>query len=367
MIGNIYIRGEIGEGYFSLIDVIDQVKNLGEVESYDVYISSIGGSVETGFDIYDYLRSLKKPIKTIGVSEVMSIATVIYLAGDTRVLRQNTEFMIHLPWTMGIGTAEELNEISDFVKEAENRIVNFYTKQLNQPKEAIYPLLKNETFLTEEQCMSLGFVTEKTIKVAAKAYTIKNANKMSEITEKDKNLFKAFSEKLDAALKFMTTQQKVKVNAKDIQDANGVTITFPDLADDATPSVGDMAEVDGAAAEGDYVIPMGDDSSVTYMFTAGELTEIVENMPEEDEEMMKLQEENAEQKQQIEDLSAKLEDSEKANSETMAKLKELQDSFEQIKNRVSKDLDINSKGKQETTKAKNTKTRRFFKDEHYND
>ena len=91
MTGNIYINGSIGTFYdengnvldqgVNLLDVILQVKNQPKAEAFKVYIDSPGGYVDVGFEIYDYLKSLNKPITTIGQGLVASIATVIFMAG----------------------------------------------------------------------------------------------------------------------------------------------------------------------------------------------------------------------------------------------------------------------------------------------
>src|SRR5690625_5103242 len=88
MNGNIYIngligtrlneKGEVEEKGVELLDVILQVKNQPKAESFTVYINSPGGYVDVGFEIHDYLKSLGKPIKTVGQGMVASIATVIF-------------------------------------------------------------------------------------------------------------------------------------------------------------------------------------------------------------------------------------------------------------------------------------------------
>lgn len=92
MIGKIYITGTIGDFEedgkvvpgINLIDIVGQVKAQPEATSFDVFINSEGGYVHIGFDILNYLRSLGKPITTIGTGIVASIATVIFMAGTQR-------------------------------------------------------------------------------------------------------------------------------------------------------------------------------------------------------------------------------------------------------------------------------------------
>ena len=85
MTGNIYISGQIGtfDGTpgTELIDIVSQVKSQPKATAFNVHINSEGGLVDVGFDIYNYLKSLGKPITTIGSGIVASIATVIFMAG----------------------------------------------------------------------------------------------------------------------------------------------------------------------------------------------------------------------------------------------------------------------------------------------
>jgi hypothetical protein len=85
-----------------------------------------------------------------------------------------------------------------------------------------------------------------------------------------------------------------------VQDATGAELDFADLADDATIEVGATATVDGQPAEGEYLLPDG----YTYVFTAGELTEIIE--PEDDAEVAALVAENKALKRQLNTIKSEV-------------------------------------------------------------
>jgi ATP-dependent Clp protease, protease subunit len=283
MEGSIYITGDIGTfdnviGY-GLLDVVQQVKKFPMATSLTVYIDSYGGEVEAGFDIFMYLRSLGIPITTVGTGKVMSIATVIFMAGDTRILRQGCEFMIHLPWGQTSGTAEEIAKYGKEVEAVEKRLIDFYKKVTNLNEEGIRPLLKNETFLTDEQAKDLGFATQTDVQVAAKAKLfITNNNPMSTLSDKDKTFFTGLFDKIEAKIKSFG-----KIKALVLTAADGATmVDFADVADDATPKPGDIATIDGAPAEGEILMPNGE----TFVFAAdksGKLEEIKPKAPEDNE------------------------------------------------------------------------------------
>ena len=297
MIAKINIHGDIGngEGELNLMNVIQQVKTQPEATSYLVSINSDGGEVDAGFDIYNYLRSLGLPITTVAENSCCSIATVVFMAGDKRIVKENTMFMIHLPWGTTQGTAEEISVYSEIVKQAEDRLVKFYVDQTSNPKEAIVPLLKQETFMNIEQAISLGFATEVQKIVSAKAYFNTNLNKMqTQLSKEDKSWIETqFNKVLNIGKK------PVKASMK-LQDGAGVTIEFTDLNEGDVPKVNDVATIDGSPAEGSFVMPDGS----TMVFSAGVLTEIVPYEEEGNEELDALKQENAELKEQLANANA---------------------------------------------------------------
>lgn len=294
MEGNIYITGDIGTPGVSLLDVVSQVKKFPGATSFNVYVDSPGGCVETGFDIYNYLVGLNLPVKTIGSTCVASIATVIFMAGSERVLRAGCEFMIHLP-SGGIdnATADEIVAYAEFVKGAEKRLISFYTKITPNTEDVIYPLLRNETFLTSEQAITLGFATSTDVVIKAKAKLIINTNNKP-MTPEDKswieNLFSGFESKIKNLGKKATALLT-------LTGADGTTIVeFADVAPDAMPTIGDIGTIAGAPATGSILMADGN----TYVFNAdgtGALAEI--EIPEDDAAMCALRQENEDLKQQL--------------------------------------------------------------------
>ena len=263
MFGKIEIYGQIGEcdgqKGVELIDVISQVRKQPEATGFKVHIKSEGGRVDVGFDIYNYLKALGLPIVTIGEELVASIATVIFMAGNKRIVNPNTEFMIHLPMGgIDFATAAEMEDYTKQMKQAETEIVGFYTKELGISKEAVFPLLRNETWLSNEQLLSLGFVTSTSpMQIAAKfkKSTNKKNNKMSKKSKLATLLAKLIGDEV--------------VN-KVIFSADEKEIVFPDIAEDGVIEVGASATYDGQPAEGEIV---GQDGKV-YVFESGVLMEI---------------------------------------------------------------------------------------------
>ena len=277
MVGKINIIGSIGkfegEKSVELIDVITQAKKQPNATSFEVTINSDGGIVTVGYDIYHFLKSLGVPITTIGSGTVASIATVIFMAGSKRIVKPNTKFMIHLPMIgMDYSNSLEVEIGLKALKEVENAAVNFYAKELGLSKEAIYPLLRNETFLSQDELIGLGFVTtESNFRIAARLNIKTKTNKMSKPS------------KLRAILNIL----KGEVVNKVVYTADNKELVFPDLTEDDPIEVGAIATFDGQAADGEITTAEGK----IYVFEAGVLMEIKEIESEEevsDEEIVEV-------------------------------------------------------------------------------
>lgn len=324
-----------------LVDVVSQVRALGEVDAYEVIINSGGGVVDTGNDIFHYLKSLNKPIKTVAKGTCASIATVIFMAGTERVIMPNCQFMVHNPSGGVQGTADDIELYSKEIKRIQNELIDFYSKELNTTKEAIAPILRDETFLTPDQAVQIGFATSIGVElgVVAKFNTETDmSTKTNELSKEDKNWFE---QKLDAL--FNKHQKPV---AKLVADANGVEINFTELEEDAEPKVGDVATIEGQPANGEHVMPDGR----TLVFVDGAVTEIVEADDDMSEEMEALKKENDELKEQIATAKAEKDAAKAEEDKINAAFDELFQDFKNFKSDVSSRFDVVvAKTKDETT------------------
>lgn len=270
-------------GYINLSSVKNQLDNQGDYDHLFVHIHSEGGVVTEGFAIHDFIRSQGKPVTTIIDGMCASIATVILLAGDTRIGTENAKPFIHNPWGMAGGDKEELRKYADELETIEEDIADFYAAKTNLTKEKALEYMRNETYFTAAEALSNGFLTELNSVMRAVALLKSKNKKMAKenlTEEKVQGMMDSILEKITNVLK-----GKAKPQNKIVTDATGIEILFPDVEDDAMEVVGDTATIDGSAAEGDILMPDGS----TYVFTEGELTEIkeAEEDPEDDVEALK--------------------------------------------------------------------------------
>lgn len=247
MKATIYITGEIGVET-TLLDVVKQVKQNPSATELFVKIDSIGGFVEDGQDIYNYLKNLDKKITTY-TTKAYSIASMIFMAGDERIIPENAQdaLMIHLPWMEAQGNHSQIQEYLKGLKNVEDELVNFYSESIGIDENTIHSLLANETFLNAEEAKNLGFATS--LQPAQLAVA-----KLHNEKEKETLMNKVMN-KLDNILNVLKGK-KVKAELV-IQDATGIDLVFPNLESTDEPFIDDEMMVDGQNAEGEYLLPDG--------------------------------------------------------------------------------------------------------------
>lgn len=217
---------------------------------FKVHINSRGGDVAEGFAIHDMLANSGKKITTIIEGLCASIATIVALAGSTRQMTKNSEFMIHNPWGTIQGTAEEVQQYADYLAETEKKIVDFYATQTGGDKKKIASLMDKETFLTSDEALEMKFITEVLEPITALAKININSNK---IITMDK--FKELTDQIMATLNKLSGKEQPKALCLKTAD-NKHDLTIKSESD--KPAVGDEVTIEGKAApDGAYEMPDG--------------------------------------------------------------------------------------------------------------
>ena len=148
---------ELGE--VSAVSLSKQLEALGDVEQIDVYINSYGGEVAEGLAIYNALRRHKAKVTTYCDGFACSIASVIFMAGDERIMNESSLLMIHNAWTFAMGNSAELRKQADDLEKITQASVEAYKAHSSLSEKEIKKLMDNETWILPEEALSYGFAT----------------------------------------------------------------------------------------------------------------------------------------------------------------------------------------------------------------
>jgi len=153
----IYIYDSIGGFGISANEFIDELKGLGDVETINLRIASGGGSIVEGNTIFNALKRHSAKVVTHVDSLAASMASVIAMAGDEIHMAANALLMIHNPWTMSMGGAEQLRKDADLLDKMESNIRTSYGRS-NLSAEELDAAMEEETYYTAEEALENGFI-----------------------------------------------------------------------------------------------------------------------------------------------------------------------------------------------------------------
>lgn len=144
-----------------------QLDSLGDVSEINVYINSYGGEVAEGLAIYNALKRHTAKVKTYCDGFACSIASVIFMAGEERIMNESSLLMIHNAWTFTEGNADQLRKMADDLEKMTQASAKAYKSHSNLSDEEIKNLMDNETWILPEEALDYGFATsiEKTVSV----------------------------------------------------------------------------------------------------------------------------------------------------------------------------------------------------------
>lgn len=152
---NLYIFGEIG---WEVTDaqILETLNSLEPNEELTVYINSPGGDVFTGIAIYNLLMEKSPVVKVIGLAG--SIASLIACAGKQVLIADSAMFMIHNPWSYAwAGDENYFKKLSETLGQIKQTILKAYRKKTGKTDEDLTDMMTNETWLTSEQAVTMGF------------------------------------------------------------------------------------------------------------------------------------------------------------------------------------------------------------------
>lgn len=129
-----------------------------DADLINVRINSYGGEVSEGLAIYNTLKQHNAEVHTYCDGMACSIASVIFMAGAERVMADASLLMLHNPWTIVSGNADELRQEADTLDVIREASIAAYGVS-GQSKDDIRAMLDTETWLPAESALSLNFAT----------------------------------------------------------------------------------------------------------------------------------------------------------------------------------------------------------------
>lgn len=147
-------------------DILAEIPNDAQL---DIYINSGGGDVHAGLAIYHQLKR-RTGLNIVHVDGLAaSIASVIAMAGDDIIIPASAQMMIHRPWTMAMGNADDLRKTAEALDICQQSILDIYmTRTLDGVERGqIEEMVNAETWMTGQSAATFFKVTVDDVAPAA--------------------------------------------------------------------------------------------------------------------------------------------------------------------------------------------------------
>lgn len=230
-----------GDGFTSKRFDAD-LKALGDVAEILVRINSPGGAVWDGLAIFNALKDHPARVEVVVEGVAASIASVIAMSGDTIRMGEGAMMMIHNPWTVAIGDADDMRGVAEMLDKVGESLLDVYEKRTGLARAEIRTMLDVETWLTATEAVAKGFADE-----AAAAETEQDeaaAALHTEHRERFARLASDFRRKTDA------TPLRIAAAAFQSAKADATPRKETTMPDKATASV-ENADLENARREGE--------------------------------------------------------------------------------------------------------------------
>lgn len=158
----LFIHGDITSYTWYEDDVcaFDLAKDLKECSGdITVRINSYGGEVAQGLAIYNLLKDYDGKVTTKCDGFACSAASVIFMAGQERVMPKSSLLMIHNAWSWASGDSNALKKAAEDLEKMTQPSIEIYKANSNLSEEAIKEMMDNETWITAEEALEYGFIT----------------------------------------------------------------------------------------------------------------------------------------------------------------------------------------------------------------
>lgn len=156
------LYGDIGQYYswsgISLDGVVSALAGK-SADTIEVFINSYGGDMFESIAIKNYLMRRPEKIITYVDGIAASGGSLIAMAGDEIIMPKDAQLMIHNPWTIAAGNAEDFRKLADEMDKANTSIQETYLTHFTDTREKLGELLAAESWLTAEEALAYGLAT----------------------------------------------------------------------------------------------------------------------------------------------------------------------------------------------------------------
>lgn len=147
------------ESVNSLILQIRYLERMDSDAEITIYMNSPGGEVSSGLALYDVMKAVRCPIRTVCVGLAASMAAIVFAAGDIREMLAHSRVMIHDPRIAGSGISGSATYLDTQVRDIMNTraiIAEILSKHTHRTVEEVLEKTARDTYFYAEDAIAFG-------------------------------------------------------------------------------------------------------------------------------------------------------------------------------------------------------------------
>ena len=154
----IQLIGEVNsDSVNSLISQILYLAREDPGKEITIYINSPGGEVSSGLALYDVMKGVRCPIRTVCVGMAASMGAVLFAAGNQRDILPHGRVMIHDPLIAQTGgSALYLRTVSDDLLRTREITAAILADHTGRTLEEIYEKTAADTYFYADEAVEFG-------------------------------------------------------------------------------------------------------------------------------------------------------------------------------------------------------------------
>ena len=145
------------ESVNSLILQLRYLQRENPEEEITMYINSPGGEVTSGLALYDVMKAVSCPIRTVCIGIAASMGALLFISGDKRDIMPHARVMIHEPMIGTVsGNALKIDNISKDLMKIRNITGTIIAEHTGRKLDEILEKTSTDSYFDAEEAVAFG-------------------------------------------------------------------------------------------------------------------------------------------------------------------------------------------------------------------
>ena len=159
----VFLGGEINDAVANTVVAQLLFLEMEDPEAeINLYINSPGGSGTAGMAIYDTMKYVKCPVRTVCIGMAASMGAFLLMSGEKgrRLALPNAEVMIHQPLGGAQGQATDVQIRAEWLMRTKQKMLAMMADMTGQPLEKLSADCERDYFMTAQEALDYHIIDE---------------------------------------------------------------------------------------------------------------------------------------------------------------------------------------------------------------